>query len=65
MWHLNIPCANCGMAFAWTKKDLENARERLLKGDHAAPACCDDCANKSEPWNLDDLNGLIDKSNTT
>ena len=53
------------MAFAWTKKDLENARERLLKGDHAAPACCDDCANKSEPWNLDDLNGLIDKSNTT
>lgn len=63
MWHANIPCANCGMACVWTKNDLEKARERLLRGDHAAPACSDACANKSEPWKISDLESMLTRHN--
>lgn len=60
MWHGR--CQNCGKRLEWETRDLEYARERLARGQHASCACDDDCAFEVSPWSRSKLTRALYRS---
>jgi hypothetical protein len=56
---VTIRCANCGAPIKWSLDDLQYAKKRIDWGDHAAPACDDDCAVLVEAWDPNKLQKYI------
>jgi len=55
-----MPCRTCGMELSWTADQLRAHLRMIRAGEHAAPACDDDCAARAAPWTVGQLeDGLI------
>lgn len=54
-----LPCRHCGASLTWTTTQLETHRLMVLRGEHAACACDDDCAILSPRWELAELDEIL------